>query len=447
MKMSISVLLVALAALTGSVFAQGTQLWVFNVSETGYGGIVQAGITVADVDGDGVLDVVAGSGGKWVYCLNGADGTLKWVFGPTMKKVIKAPQVADINQDGQQEVVVCDDKGFVWALSGADGSEIWRFATGGQTRISPAIWDVNNDGKVEVIVSSKASKVFCLDGIEGIPLWNATIGPGGKSSPVVADLNGDGKWEVIAKAYGDTFVLDGSDGSIVSNVSISFAKAAANGAPAVYDADGDGILDIYMCGGRNVTCLSGDGKRIIWRYVNVGKTTSGVLVGDVNLDGRMEAVLTTYDKIGTLLCFDATNGKLLWNFSWPGLLRYSNPAPVDVTGDGEIDLVVGSLDGNLLAVSGLAGIREWNLSVGDDVASSPAVADVNGDGRLDIVFGSHDGNIYALNTPVSCDPYEIRWGVFHHDTRNTGVLPMSEAAFAGFALSVLGFVVSLRRRG
>jgi len=440
--------LVALSALLcQQALAQTSVLWTFNASSLGYGGIVQAGMTLVDVDGDGKLEAIAGTGAKWIYCLNGQDGTLKWVFGPTLKKVIKAPEVADINGDGQMEVVACDDAGGVWALAGSDGSLIWSFKTGKQTRVSPAIWDVNGDGRVEVIVSSRIGAVFCLDGVEGLPVWNATIGVGGKSSTVVADLDHDGDWEVVAKADGSTFVLDGKDGSLIWNASIEFVKAAANAAPAVYDANGDGIDDIFMCGGRNMTCLSGDGKSIIWTYPNVGKTTSGVLVADVNSDGRMEAIATTYDKIGTLLCFDATNGRLLWNFSWPGLLRYTNPAPVDVTGDGEINLVFGSLDGNLIVVNGLTGLREWNLSVGDDVASSPAVGDVNGDGKLDIVFGSHNGCVYALTTPVSSDPYEVEWGLFHYDTRNSGVLPMSEAGLFALATVVLGFVAIRRNRG
>jgi outer membrane protein assembly factor BamB len=283
---------------------------------------------------------------------------------------------------------------------------------------------------MEVIVPSNAGTIYCFDGIEGYPIWNATIGSGGGCSPVIVDMEDDNDWEIIANANGQTWLLDGSDGSVIWNASIAYAKAVPNEAPAVYDANGDGLLDIAMCGGQNLTLLSGDGKTILWSVPNVGKTTSGVLVTDVNLDGKDEIILTTYDRSGSasgnLICYDAITGKLVWNYEYTGRLRYSNPAAVDITGDGEVDLLVGSLDGTFLAVDGVTGIEHWKLYFGDDIASNPAVADINSDGRLEIIFGCHDGNIYALSTQVSCQPDEIRWGQFHGDETNNGYLPIAE---------------------
>lgn len=447
-KSTLLVLLAASSFFAAAVTAQPNMLWMFNATGADLGGIVQAGITIADVDDDGIPDILAGSGDQWLYCLNG-DGTIKWIFGPTYNRNIKAPQVADINQDGMVEVVICDDKGGVWAVAGRDGSLIWTYSTGARTRNTAAIWDVNNDGRMEVIVPSNAGATFCFDGIEGYPIWNVT-GSGGGCSPVVADMEGDGDWEIIVNMDGQTWLLDGADGSVIWNASIAYAKAVGNEAPAVYDANGDGLLDIAMCGGQNLTLLSGDGKTILWSIPNVGKTASGVLVTDVNLDGRDEIILTVYDRTGSasgnLLCYDAVTGKQVWDFEWPGRLRYSNPAAVDITGDGEIDLLVGSLDGSFLAIDGLTGIKRWNLTIGDDVASNPAVADINSDGKLEIVIGCHDGNIYAFGTAVACQPNEIRWGQFHRDTTNNGYVPIMENVLPAFALPAIAYVIERRRR-
>lgn len=424
-----------------SVVAQNDILWVCDPSETSdtYGGLIQGGITVEDVDGDGEPEVLAGSGWQWLYCINGFDGSIEWVFGPTYQRNLKSPQVADINGDGQIEVVLCDDKGGIWAVSGREGNEIWRYFTGRQTRTTPACWDVNGDGEIEVVVTSD-SGVFCIDGVEGNAVWHADTGPCGKSSPVIADIDGDGRWEVVAKSYGDTILLNGSDGSLIWQAPISLVGAAPNEAPAIYDVNEDGLLDILMCGGNNVTCLSGDGETVLWTHPNVGKTTSGLMLADVNQDGRMEAITTTYYDDGFLTCLDASSGELLWQFSWPGLLRYSNPAVADVTGDGGADLVVGSLNGYLLTVEGKNGVLVSSLEVGDDVASSPAVADINGDGLLEVIFGSHDGRVYATKTATPSDPYEITWGIFHCDMRNSGVYNVSECVMTslgiGFSLLI-----------
>jgi outer membrane protein assembly factor BamB len=444
------VFLAGYSFLVTAVLAQPSILWMFNATDADLGGIVQAGITVADVDGDAIPEILAGSGDQWLYCLNG-EGATKWVFGPTYNRNIKAPQVADINQDGMAEVVICDDKGGVWAVSGRDGSLIWTYFTGARTRNTAAVWDVNNDGRMEVIVPSNSGFTFCFDGVEGYPIWNATIGSGGGCSPVVVDMEGDGDWEIIVNANGQTWLLDGMDGTVIWNASIAHVGAVPNEAPAVYDANGDGMLDIAMCGGQNLTLLSGDGRTILWSVPNVGKTTSGVLVTDVNLDGRDEIVITTYDRTGSasgnLICYDAKDGKLVWDFQWPGRLRYSNPAAVDITGDGGISLLVGSLDGTFLAIDGRTGIELWRLSIGDDIASNPAVADINGDAKLEIIIGCHDGNIYALGTPVASEPNEIRWGQFHGDTTNNGFVQIAESGLAALVLPAMAYILGRRGRG
>jgi len=422
-----------------SVMAQDDIIWICDPSETSdiYGGLVQGGITVEDVDGDGRPEILAGSGLQWLYCINGSDGSIEWVFGPTYQRNLKPPQVADINGDGELEVVFCDDKGGVWAVSGRGGWEIWRYFTGRQTRTTPACGDVNGDGEIEVVVTSD-SGVFCIDGTEGKPIWHADTGPCGKSSPVIADLDGDGALEIVAKSYGDTVLLNGTDGTLIWQASISLVESAPNGVPAVYDVNEDGVLDILMCGGRNASCLSGTGDEVLWVHPGVGKTTSGLLVADVNEDGRMEAITTTYYDDGHLTCLDASSGELVWKLSWPGLLRYSNPAVADVTGDGNLDLVVGSLDGSLLTVDGKTGALISAFVIEDDIASSPAVADVDGDGLLDVVFGSHNGKVYALRTPTHSDQYEAPWGIFHCDMHNSGVLTVSE----GISIPLFGFFLA-----
>ena len=102
--------------------------------------------TLADLDGDGKLEIIVGGRditnngavgcGGWVYAYR-SNGTLYWQT-HVQAPVNASPTVADLNKDGKPEVIVglggvptgtiCWNGG-VAALNGQNGSAIWSFAT------------------------------------------------------------------------------------------------------------------------------------------------------------------------------------------------------------------------------------------------------------------------------------------------------------------------------
>ncbi len=63
----------------------------------------------------------------------------------------------------------------------------------------------------------------------------------------------------------------------------------------------------------------------------------------------------------------------------------------------------------------------WSYTTGNYVYSSPSIGDIDNDGKLEVVVGSWDVNVYALstNSPVS-SPNLLPWPKFKHDIKNTG---------------------------
>ncbi len=96
----------------GSVYRlrDGKALWSADVG----GGIVQ-GPSVGDVDGDGELEVLAGSRSKRLICLS-ANGQEKWSFGVEVG-VLTTPALGDVDGDGQVEVVFTGKDGYVYCVS------------------------------------------------------------------------------------------------------------------------------------------------------------------------------------------------------------------------------------------------------------------------------------------------------------------------------------------
>ncbi len=128
---------------------------------------------------------------------------------------IPAPTTVNIQGDGRPEIVVSLNDGFMRAFE-SDAREIWRF---------------NFTHGKSVMYASEAT---------------------------VADLNQDGSPEVIFTTYGEPDVTDsgylvilGADGRLLHDIPLPDPGRDGNGngapaAPAVYDLDGDGQLEIFV---------------------------------------------------------------------------------------------------------------------------------------------------------------------------------------------------------
>lgn len=132
------------------------------------GGWNATGISIADLNGDGHLDLVVGGCGSsdcWVddgvvgVLLGNGDGT----FGPvstysTGGRLADGVAVADLNGDGTLDVVVADviDQSVGILLGNGDGTlaDAVTYPSGGSYTYSVAIQDVNGDGQPDILVTS-----------------------------------------------------------------------------------------------------------------------------------------------------------------------------------------------------------------------------------------------------------------------------------------------------
>jgi|GEM_PF-998876 len=353
--------------------------------------------TVADINGDGVPDVVFTTYQYGEHLAEERDGILRVVSGdsgspifsitdPTLQThPLASVTIADIDDDGRAELITLDE-GCRMIVFEHDGAFKWR----GAERVDDSIarnrcWasisaaDLDGDGSVELVIGKS---VYTSD---GTLLWKGAHATGALFSgtaqhSVVADLDLDGKLEVIAgpTAYradgtvywnrenSPAYLRDGlaaignfdddpnpeiiirsdtsnnltmleHDGATKWTVapSINYVRA---GAPVVADFDSDGVPEIGIADRDNYIVYESDGA-VKWSFPIID-TSSGVTsssVFDFNNDGSAEVVFADEEF---LYIVRGSDGTILFQTSRSSATAVEMPIVADVDGDGHADIVV-----------------------------------------------------------------------------------------------------------
>jgi len=227
------------------------------------------GLSIADADGDGEFELYMGDRGMYLNDPEYGDNdygkgvqsywarnlTLRWSYSSIFCSS-QIPMLADVNHDGILDVISGNLAGGVVVLNSTDGSAI-RTTTPGlsvvPTHYQPSVCDIDNDGNLELLMADPhddpldPSNEYASDDIVVWDLVNWKVDQRiylGKSfyGPQEADLNGDGLMEIVACNYKGIFILDNSgrvlDGITGLTGTLNYAVAQ--------DIDGDGYTEIIV---------------------------------------------------------------------------------------------------------------------------------------------------------------------------------------------------------
>lgn len=374
------------------------------------------GIAVADFNGDGKPDVVvsnfagpdgSGNGVLGVLWGNG-DGTFQpaVTFGSSGYGA-NSVAAADVNGDGVPDVVVanmcesasnCSTGNVAVLLGNGDGTlqPAVTYSSGGRTALSIAVADVNGDGIPDLLVANEGptNRPDGGSGSVGVLLGkgNGTFHPAvmystgmDTSSLSVADLNGDGKPDVVVTTTGTPSVnvlLNNGDGTFQAPVSYA-TDGFIPTSVAIADVNEDGKPDLVVAnwysGTLSVLLGNGDGTfQAAVTYSSGGASPDSVVIVDVNGDDIPDLVVAN--------CGSSQNGY--------GCSRT----------DGVVSVLLGNGDGTFQPAV--------TFSSGAFNEISVAAADVNGDGKPDLLVvdqggGTNgDGSVGVLlnNTDASSKP-------------------------------------------
>jgi hypothetical protein len=367
-------------------------------------------VAVADLDGDGVLDLVTGSRSGWVATFRGKGGRElspgAW-FGAS--EYPSRIAVADFDGDGRPDVA-----GMFWAgavVMHNDGhgaftqaGSLFPLPEGREQAHAIAAGDFDGDGKADVAVATDtAVHLFSGKGDGGFSPDRAFHVDVRAAALLPADLDGDGRLDLlVVTESGDGVVLFDRAAGLVPGPTFSAGLDAstAKGVAAVGDVDGDGKMDLcfaYHDAARQgvVTLLGGgDGsfRRASELRLAPGHDPSAATLADLDGDGRLDLAVGIASVAAVLALHGSGDG----SFTRGAYAGVSAPpvaiAAGDLDGDGNVDLVTaGGYVLTLLPGNGDGTFAGERLSPAPAAARRLVAGDFDGDGRIDCVLATGDG--------------------------------------------------------
>jgi hypothetical protein len=269
---------------------------------------------------------------------------------PDYHQVLSTPLVADMDGDGVPDMLVvssdtgtgtCDGAwGYLRLLDGQSGAEKWAGTVAAYTdagRIAfcrtPAIADIDGDGKPEIVAHAYGGGLIAFKG-DGSILWTSTLADGTTpytgyfgtvAAVAIATMDATGTVGIVSGGV----LLDAKGSQLAATIgreNLGGIDVILGGNSSVADIDGDGIAEIVT----GAAAFGADGST---KWSN-GLTDGYPALADFDGDGKPELVVISN---GHARVHDAATGALLVDAKMPGVGNGGPPTIADFNGDGKLD--------------------------------------------------------------------------------------------------------------
>jgi len=273
----------------------------------------------------------------------------------------------------------------------------------------------------DIIFPSVDSRVYAIDGNLGNEIWSCPLVSGDFSgSPAIADLNGDNIKDVFfATMQGEIYIGYGSYGQ--PNWMNHLTNSEIHCTPSAGDFDGDNVAEIaigtengeiFIFNGRTnkfskIIDVNEELQKAKGSFFEDHQIRGHIAIGNLDGDNCDDLLVTTLQ--GNILALSGKTFKRLWHdellsdepFSTAGVLL---PALGDLDGDKRSDVVIYTFDNKIIAYRGIGQSSSqkkilWGFipEMSDNFIAHPVLADMNKDGYADVVTTGLYGGLYVFN--------------------------------------------------
>lgn len=261
--------------------------------------------------------------------------------------------------------------------SGRPGTQTWETVaafsatSGGWSR--PVLGQLDNDDADEVIAAVDGNRLVVLDTSTGDCAWSRSTSGGRLSDGVTLfDLDSDGRFEVL----------------------VPLSPDAPQGAK---DCQGDGPGDAGETDAADLVAVDGATGVVRWRLAQAAQGWCRPKIATVDAHPLLVGCSGVRGLFGVRPGDDTPR----WSHPpAPTDPKVSSPIAVgDLNGDGRPEAVVGMSDGQLRVHDAATGTLQWTWTPPNPVAqrSAPVVFDIDGDGAAEILLATGSGYVFALD--------------------------------------------------
>lgn len=271
----------------------------------------------ADIDGDGVVEIVTGSGGGGSNNkLTAFDnhGNVQW---QTLTWDARGfPAIADLDRDGTPEIIYQS-----YVLSN-EGEVLFRTMFENREAV---VFEQYNDG-VNVVLGQ--GYIYNQDGSR-VSLEVT----GSKQS--IGNFNQDSLPEIVTVQGQDLYLLNNEGEKIWGPVTI---PGQGWGTTTIAQLNPSDLPEIIVASSSNLTTFDASGKMLWTKATNdLGSKSTGATTFDFNSDGQEEILYADED---TFYILEGTTGQTLWSQDNPSGTAYEYPVVADTDNDGSADIIV-----------------------------------------------------------------------------------------------------------
>ncbi len=369
----------------------------------------------------------------------------------TSGTVPTATALADIDGDGKLDVL-CANNGSntisVWRNTATQGiistsSLSTRVdLTSGGSATYVAVGDLDGDGKLDVVVANAGTngtvsifRNYASSGSISIGSFATRLDLVAENMPVwvaICDIDLDGKPDIIVEnQLSNTISVYrnlSTGGSIAFQSPVDFASGTSSYGLVVGDIDGDGLPDIAVSNTsagsisvlRNTSSvgivnLSSFAAKVDF---TAGTTPYGIDIGDIDGDGKLDLAVGNFGSSTVSIFRNTSVAGTINSGSFAAKVDLTSGSGCrgvcirDIDGDGKPDILVANQSSNTLSVfknissSGSLTTNSFNPKVDFTTGTQPlyfAGGDLDGDGKPDIAVPNYGSNTVSVlrNTMAS----------------------------------------------